>query len=303
MRRTVLFLLIFVTRVFAENAYHEEISVDVVNVFALARDSKGKIVRDLRSDEITVLENGVSQSIVDISNFANDQTNKLSAEDFPLSVTFALDTSASMDSSYNNKKRIEIAKYAVLMLMEELKKEDKMMLASFSRYPKTLTEMTSDKQRVEDLLLLERPMNEKTAIYDSLSDVLDRMQNSQGTKILVLCTDGEDNSSRMNFTSFLNKIAGMDVLVLAFTIPSGASLQNQYEIKKIAEITGGYAFFPTSVEELKDILAQLKHTIRNQYSIWYRTSNNGKDGNWRDIQILCHRPGIELYHRPGYFAR
>jgi len=284
MRRTVLFLLIFVTRVFAENAYHEEISVDVVNVFALARDSKGKIVRDLRSDEITVLENGVSQSIVDISNFANDQTNKLSAEDLPLSVTFALDISASM-------------------LMEELKKEDKMMLASFSRYPKTLTEMTSDKQRVEDLLLLERPMNEKTAIYDSLSDVLDRMQNSQGTKILVLCTDGEDNSSRMNFTSFLNKIAGMDVLVLAFTIPSGASLQNQYEIKKIAEITGGYAFFPTSVEELKDILAQLKHTIRNQYSIWYRTSNNGKDGNWRDIQILCHRPGIELYHRPGYFAR
>jgi len=299
MCRTVLFLFLFVASTFAQNAYHEVISVDVVNLFAVARDGNGRMVRDLRSEEISVLENGVSQSILDISNFAKDQTDRLS----PLSITFALDTSASMASTLNNKERIEIAKYAVMMLMDELKPEDQMRLVSFSRYPRILTEMTSDKQHVEELLLLQRPTTEKTAIYDSLSEVLDLMNESSGTKILVLCTDGEDNSSKVSFSSFLNKIAGMDVLVLAFSIPTGDEMNKQYEIKKIAEITGGYAFFPSTAGELRNILMQIRRTMRNQYSIWYRPTNRIKDGNWRSIQILCRRPGIEFYHRPGYFAR
>lgn len=301
--RTVLIILFFVAAAFAEDVYHESIAVEAVNIFALARDGHGKMVPDLHRDEFTVLENGVSQSILDVSNFAKDKSNNLTGKDVPLSITFALDTSASMASTLENKKRIEVAKSAILMLMDELKPEDQMMLVSFSRYPKILTEMTSNKHQVEDLLLVQRPSNEKTAIYDSLSEVLDHIKDSSGTKILVLCTDGEDNSSKINFDSFLNKIAGMDVLVLAFSIPTGDELQNHYEIKKIAEITGGYAFFPTNTAELKEILMQIRRTMRNQYSIWYRPTNSAKDGLWRSVQVICRRPGIELYHRPGYFAR
>ncbi|MCI0613444.1 VWA domain-containing protein [bacterium] len=304
--RTVLVILFFVAAItFADDAYHETVSVNAINIFALAKDGNGKIVPDLHRDEFTVLENGVSQSILDVSNFAKDKSNNLTGKDVPLSITFALDTSASMASSLENKKRIEVAKSAILMLMDELKPEDQMMLVSFSRYPKILTQMTSNKQQVEDLLLVQRPTSEKTAIYDSLSDVLDNMKESTGTKILVLCTDGEDNSSKMNFDTFLDKIAGMDVLVLAFSLPTGdeENPQNHYEIKKIAEMTGGYAFFPTNVGELKEILMQIRRAMRNQYSIWYRPTNSAKDGHWRSVQILCTRPGIELYHRPGYFAR
>jgi VWFA-related protein len=303
--RTVLVILFFVAAItFAEDAYHETVSVTAINIFALAKDGNGRLVLDLHRDEFTVLENGISQSILDVSNFAKDKSNNLTGEDVPLSITFALDTSASMASTLENKKRIEVAKSAVLMLMDELKPEDQMMLVSFSRYPKILTQMTSNKQQVEDLLLVQRPSSERTAIYDSLSEVLDRMKDSTGTKILVLCTDGEDNSSKVNFDTFLNKIAGMDVLVLAFSIPTGdENPQSQYEIKKIAEITGGYAFFPTNAGELKEILMKIRRAMRNQYSIWYRPTNSAKDGHWRSIQILCSRPGIELYHRPGYFAR
>ncbi|HEY7162889.1 MAG TPA: VWA domain-containing protein [Acidobacteriota bacterium] len=303
--RTVLFILFLVAAsIFADDAYHESVSVEAVNIFALAKDGNGKLVPDLHRDEFTVLENGISQSILDVSNFAKDKSSNLSGKDVPLSITFALDISASMASTLENKKRIEVAKSAILMLMDELNSQDKMMLVSFSRYPKILTSMTSNKQEVEDLLLVQRPSDEKTAIYDSLSDVLDQMKDSTGTKILVLCTDGEDNSSKTTFDTFLNKISGMDVLVLAFSIPSGEeNPQQRYEISKIAERTGGYAFFPQNMGELKNILTQIRKAMRNQYSIWYRPTNSTKDGHWRSIQILCSRPGIELYHRPGYFAR
>jgi VWFA-related protein len=303
--KTVLFILFFIAAsTFADDAYHESVSVEAVNIFALAKDGSGKLVPDLHRDEFKVLENGVSQSILDVSNFAKDNSDNLTAKDVPLSITFAIDTSASMASSLENKKRIEVAKSAILMLMDELKPEDKMMLVSFSRYPNILTEMTSDRQKVEDLLLTQRPTTERTAIFDSLSDVLDHMKDSNGTKILVLCTDGEDNASKMKFDTFLDKIAGMDVVVLAFSIPSmETNPSDHYEINKIAEMTGGYAFFPQNMGELKNILTQIRKTMRNQYSIWYRPTNGTKDGLWRSVQILCTRPGIELYHRPGYFAR
>jgi Ca-activated chloride channel homolog len=303
--RTVLIILLFIAASTFADDYHESVSVEAVNIFALAKDGSGKLVPDLHRDEFKVLVNGVSQSILDVSNFAKEKSSNLTAQDVPLSITFAIDTSASMASSLEEKKRIEVAKSAILMLMDELKPQDKMMLVSFSRFPNILTDMTSDRQKVEDLLLVQHPVNEKTAIFDSLSDVLDHMKDSNGTKILVLCTDGEDNSSKMKFDTFLDKISGMDVLVLAFSIPTGNedNPQNHYEISKIAERTGGYAFFPQNMGELKQILTQIRKTMRNQYSIWYRPTNGAKDGLWRSVQILCTRPGIELYHRPGYFSR
>ena len=303
MYRAILLILLVATFALGDSAYQEVVSVEAVNVFLTARDAHGKIIQDLNSKEITVLENGVKQPILDITNFALEKTDKWSGKDVPLSVTFAMDISASMKSKDGSRNRMDIAKSAVLMLMDELKKDDQMMLTSFGRFPRILTDLTSDKQRVEDLVLLQKPKEGKTALYDSLSIVLDKMENFQGRKILVLCTDGEDNSSLLQFSNFLSKLAGADVLVLAFTLPSLNPNHNEFEIQKMAEATGGYAFFPQTKAQLQTILAQLRRTMRSQYSLWYRPSNSSKDGNWRSIQILCQRPGIEVYHRPGYFAR
>ena len=129
------------------------------------------------------------------------------------------------------------------------------------------------------------------------------MEDFQGRRILVLCTDGEDNASVMNFQTFLKKLAGtmFRFLLLQFHLPNPT--HNKYEIQKMAEITGGYAFFPQNVSQLQEILVAIKTNDAKPIFLWYRSSNNTKDGNWRTIQILCRRPGIEVYHRSGYFAR
>jgi VWFA-related protein len=303
MYRPILMILLLTTIAFGDSGYQEVVAVQAVNVFLTARDSKGKMIQDLNTKEITVLENGVAQPVLDISNFALEKTDKWSGKDVPLAVTFAMDISASMNSKDGSRNRMDIAKSAVLMLMDELTKDDQMMLTSFGRFPRMLTDLTLNKQHVEDILLLQKPNEGHTALYDSLSVVLDKMENFQGRKILVLCTDGEDNSSSLQFPSFLEKLIGSDVLVLAFTVPSSNPAYNEFEIQKMAEVTGGYAFFPETVGQLQKILTQLRRTMRSQYSLWYRPSNTSKDGHWRSIQILCRRPGIEVYHRPGYFAR
>jgi VWFA-related protein len=303
MYRPILLILLLVTIAFGDTGYQEVVAVQAVNVLITARDSKGKMIQDLKSKEITVLENGVKQPVLDISNFALEKTDKWSGKDAPLAVTFAMDISSSMNSKDGSRNRMDVAKSAVIMLMDELQKDDQIMLTSFGRFPRIVTELTSDKKEVEDHLLIQKPNEGQTALYDSLSVVLDKMENFQGRKILVLCTDGEDNSSNMQFQEFLDRLGASDVLILAFTIPSSNPAHNEFEIQKMAEITGGYAFFPETVGQLQKIIEQLRRTMRSQYSLWYRPSNSSKDGHWRSIQILCRRPGIEVYHRPGYYAR
>lgn len=303
MYKALLFCILLVTPAISDSNFQDIVSVEAVNVYLTARDSHGKMIRDLKTKEFTVLENGIVQPILDTSNFALEKTDKWSGKDVPLNVTFVMDISESMHSRDGTKSRLDVAKSAVLMLMDELKQDDHMMLTAFGRFPHVLTDMTTDKQKVEDLLLVQKPTERRTALYDSISVVLDKMESFSGRKILVLCTDGEDNSSTTTFSSFLNRLAGSDVLILAFTIPSKNLQQNNYTIEKMAEVTGGYAFFPQSIGQLQGILKELRRAMRSQYSLWYRPSNTSKDGNWRSIQILCNRPGIELFHRPGYFAR
>lgn len=303
MIRSLLLILFFSAAAIAQSDYQEQVAVNAVNVSLVARDENGKIVKDLTPKEITVFENGIKQSVIDILSPSGKSTSRLTSEDVPLSVTFALDTSSSMGSMYLDEKRMEIAKKAILMLMDALSEGDQMALAPFGRFPKSYPPMSQNKKEVEDQVLIQKPIDSRTAIFDSLSEMLDDMAEISGRKILVLCTDGEDNASKMDFNSFLQKLGASDVLVLAFTIPSGEKYENQYVIEKIANITGGFAFFPTTASELDEIVQQLRRTMQSQYSIWYRPSNNIKDGNWRTIQVLCHRPGIEVHYRPGYFAR
>jgi VWFA-related protein len=210
MLKVILLILLLATSTLAGD-YQETISINAVGVSVVAKDEHGRMVKDLQPGEITVLENGVRQSIIDIWNPSRFQTNKLSGKDVPLSVTFAIDTSSSMNSIHMSQKRLDIAKNAILMLMDALKEEDQMMLVPFGRFPKIATPMTQDRDLVENLLLLQRPKDNRTAIFDSLSLVLDKMELFQGRKILVLCTDGEDNASKIKFETFLEKLGASDV--------------------------------------------------------------------------------------------
>ena len=79
-------------------------------------------------------------------------------------------------------------------------------------------------------------------------------------------------------------------------------------LKKIAERTGGRAYFPRSERELRTAFAQIQRDLREQYLVAYSPSNKSRDGSYRRIQIEVideemRKQKLKLNYRPGYFAK
>ncbi len=76
-------------------------------------------------------------------------------------------------------------------------------------------------------------------------------------------------------------------------------------LQQIAEITGGQAFFPTSVKELDGVYEKVVAEIRAQYTLGYLSTNDKTDGTWRKVDVKIVRKdanALRVRARKGYFA-
>ena len=77
------------------------------------------------------------------------------------------------------------------------------------------------------------------------------------------------------------------------------------QLQRMAAVTGGQAFFPTSVKELDKVYENIQREIAARYSLGYVSSDTRTDGAWRDVQIRLKRPdlkNVKLRTRAGYYA-
>jgi VWFA-related protein len=79
-------------------------------------------------------------------------------------------------------------------------------------------------------------------------------------------------------------------------------------LRKVADRTGGRAFFPSNERDLQDAFAQIQRDLREQYLVAYSPSNKARDGSYRKIEIQVISPemrdkNLKLTYRPGYFAK
>lgn len=282
---------------------NESVSVTAVNVYLVATDTRNQFVRDLQQDEIEIHENGLQQSIMGFTNFARD-SNQRDAQ--PLNVAFLLDLSESMNGSLGNSTRFDVVRGIALHMLSELRTVDQMMLVGFSRLPNRSTGMTTDKEAIREELLAQKPGADETGLFDSLYIVLEQMENLRGRKIIILCSDGEDTSSHVKLEQLVDQIQTSDATILAFGIPpddQNSTDTGKYTLNKLAAVSGGYAFFPTSASQIKKVIGMLGEALHSQYAVWYSPVPKVSDGSWRNIQILCKRPGVDLRYREGYFAK
>lgn len=72
-------------------------------------------------------------------------------------------------------------------------------------------------------------------------------------------------------------------------------LQGENQMKTIANLTGGYAWFPQFDGELPGIFQQVASFLRHQYSISYTPTSGGKDNKFHKVKIeLVKQDGTPL---------
>jgi Ca-activated chloride channel homolog len=273
-----------------------KLSTEMVSLSVTATDQKGKAVLGLKREDFKVYENGVEQRL-----------DFFSTEETPVCWGLVLDRSGSMWDMIGDVYR------AAVHVVDEGTEEDETFIVTFNKKVELVTDFISDKHRLENSILGLRAGGE-TALWDAISFGLKHLKEAKHRKkVLVVITDGEDNSSRTAFRNLVGQAEEAGVLIYTVGmfesfVMRGFGMRGspREELAKLAEITGASAHFPTNVEECQETMRTIAGEVGHQYSLGYYPSDTKNDGKWRKLQVVVNQnQGKAKYvarTRAGYYA-
>ena len=275
--------------------------VDLVHFAIVVTDKQGAPVTGLTVDDFEILEEGKEQTVRYFAEGDPSEGSDLGAA-LPLHLGLALDTSGSMEMD------IHAVRTAVIKFLNANASAVDTTLVDFDTEVRVARYGQGDSAR-----LIERIRNRKpegwTAFYDALGVYLNGASSQDGQKILLVYTDGGDTRSSLTYQDLLDLLKASDVTLYAigYLEHQSSSVRNEQrmQLQRMAAVTGGQAFFPSSVKELDKVYENIQREIAARYSLGYVSSDTRTDGAWRDVQIRLKRPdlkGVKLRTRAGYYA-
>ena len=281
------------------NSPNLKVETDLVSFNVTVADAHNEPIKGLKRENFRVFEDSVEQRI---EHFSDD--------DYPYTMGLVLDRSGSMAFV------IEDVYNAAFHTIRASKPDDEFFVITFNQRPDILQDFSSD------LKLLQRSLRGvdaggSTALYDAIYAALKHLERGQhDKKALLVVTDGADNSSTVNLKSLLEYIRerGVAIYVVGFfegMEPSSSLFADTFQVDaltKIAQATGGKAYFPKSMKECDEDCIAIANELRNQYSLGYYPTNKKKDGSWREIRVEVSAPAslgstkLTARTREGYYA-
>ena len=121
-------------------------------------------------------------------------------------------------------------------------------------------------------------------------------RDKKDKKVLLVLTDGADNSSIEPLATVIRAAQQADVLIYAIGLLSDESPREAEKAKLaldgLTRATGGQNYYPKDVSEVDQIAPRIAHEIRNQYIVAYSPSNQELDGSFRQIRLVVDTPNV-----------
>ncbi len=263
----------------------------LVDLHATVVDKQGHLVLDLPENAFRVYEDGVQQEIAAFRR-----------EDVPVSLGLVIDNSASM-----HDKRAKVAS-AALALVAASNPDDEVFILNFNDEASLEQDYTNNIQSLENALKKIDSKGE-TAMRDALRMGVEHLRHGgkKEKKILLVVTDGEDNSSVETLDHVIQSAQQNDVIIYGVGLLSDNEPREAERAKKALDAltfaTGGQAWYPQELAEVDGIAREVAHEIRNQYILGYNPSNHALDGKFRKIRVAVNATGDpKVRTRTGYYA-
>jgi Ca-activated chloride channel family protein len=274
--------------------------VDVVNFGVTVLDRKGNYLTDLRAEDLEVYEDGQKQALKFFLPCA--------AQGGDGEATATLHLGALFDISGSMEEDLSFARSAAIKFLKSLGEARDFTLVDFDTEVRVARFSQAEFPRLVERIR-SRKADGYTALWDATGVYLDGASMQDGRKILVLYTDGGDNASNINFGELLDLLKASDATVHAIGFlehqPTSVKMEQRMRLQRIAELTGGQAFFPVSMKDLDGAYQKVAAEIDAQYTLGYLSANAKQDGTWRKVEIRVVRPGlkdVKVRTRQGYYA-
>ncbi len=269
--------------------------VQEVNVVFTVSDKHGHFVKDLKQNDFKVLDD--RKPPTQVVNFASE-TN------LPLRVGLLIDASNSI------RDRFRFEQDAAIEFLNEIIRQhyDRAFVIGFDTTPEVTQEFTDNTDYLSKGVRALRPGG-GTALYDAVYFACrDKLMKEAATgptrRAIILLSDGEDNQSRVTREEAIEMAQRAEVIIYTIsTNVSGVKMRGDKVLERMAEATGGRAFFPFRIQDVSNAFSEIQDELRSQYVLAYKPADFVADGHFRSIDIIAaDRKGLQVRARKGYFA-
>src|SRR5258708_3045917 len=268
-------------------------TANLVPLYVTVMDKHKNLVTTLTKDNFKVFEDNVPQTL-----------NYFRREDVPVSMGIVVDNSGSM-----REKRTRVAG-AAMTFVKTSKQQDEVFIVNFNEDYFLDRDFTSNPDDLKDAL---EKIDSRggTAFYDALIASLDHLRDrgSRAKKVLLVVTDGVDNSSRSTLEQAVRVAHDSEAVIYTIgllTDEHGRDLKRaKHALDTLSEASGGLAFFPQQVNEVEAIATKIAHDTRNQYILTYIPTNLIENGASRPVRVTADVKGMDkltVRTRTGYYA-
>jgi len=257
----------------------------------------GQMINDLAVSDIQILDDNKPPNRI---------LQFLPQSKLPLRLALLIDTSGSVEG------RFSFEKHAAEKFLEKVLNGDSDLafVAGFS------TEVSVTQDFTADPAALGRGVEKLTngggtSLFDAVSFACWKLaaypEDGRVAKVLVILTDGEDNSSHRSLRQSVEEAEAKDVTV--YTVSTSESIRAETDADRVlqvlAERSGGEALFPGDLFALHAHLSKLRDLIRSRYLIAYKPADFAPNGKYRTVHIVAEKDGkhLQVQLRKGYYAR
>ena len=271
------------------------VGTNEVNVVFTVTDKHGKRVTDLKQGDFRIVDD--NKSAEEIRSF-HAETN------LPLQVGLLIDASNSVRDRFKFEQES-----AIEFLNQTVRRNfDQAMVVGFDATPEVTQDFTDDTEKLAHGVRELRPGG-GTALYEALyyawrDKLLKQAQAGPTRRAIILLSDGEDNLSHVTREEAIEMAQRAEAIVYTIsTNVSGTKGAGDKVMERIADATGGRAFFPFQIRDVANAFAEIQDELRSQYAVSYKPADFKADGHFRTIEIVASdRKNFRVRARRGYYA-
>jgi Ca-activated chloride channel family protein len=271
------------------------VGINEVNVVFTVTDKHGRRVTDLKQNDFRIVDD--SKPAVEIRSFHAEAN-------LPLQVGLLVDASSSVRDRFKFEQES-----AIEFLNQTIRKRfDQAFIVGFDATPEVTQDFTDDTEQLAHGVRELRPGG-GTAMYDALyyacrDKLLQHSQHGATRRAIILLSDGEDNQSHVTREEAIEMAQRADAIIYTIsTNVSGTHGAGDKVLERIADATGGRAFFPFQIRDVTNAFAEIQDELRSQYAVSYKPADFKADGHFRTIEIVANdRKNFRVRARRGYYA-
>ena len=272
-------------------SYHLDDS-QVVNVLqvvvpVVVTDRRGNYVANLKKEDFILMEDNVPQEITYFS--------KSGKSTFHLALL--IDISASMKD-----KIVKVKEVAKKFLKQLMTKDDQAIIVFFNHEVFEDSEFTSEISELDSALSIAFPYG-ATALYDAIAYCVKLMRSVIGHSIIILLSDGEDNSSAIDPYTLINIVERSNSVIYSIGKRLHMAGFDEYQelLRKISHTSGGMTFFLDDVDEVRKVYNKIRKDIKAQFLLRFSPKDKKKRNRFRKLTVKIKNKKYKVRTMRGYY--